>query len=108
MGTHLLLEVYDVKFDLLNDVISLQESMEKGINRAKMTILNIFSHCFLPQGCTIVIALSESHVSCHTWPENGCIAIDIYTCGEGNPRLVAIELLKYLNSDNYNLREVNR
>lgn len=108
MGTHLLLEVYDVKFDLLNDVISLQESMEKGINRAKMTILNIFSHCFLPQGCTIVIALSESHVSCHTWPENGCIAIDIYTCGEGNPRLVAIELLKYLNSDNYNFREVNR
>jgi S-adenosylmethionine decarboxylase len=108
MGTHLLLEVYDVDFKILNDVISLQESMEKGINRAKMTILNIFSHCFLPQGCTIVIALSESHVSCHTWPENGCVAIDIYTCGEGNPRLVAIELLKYLNSDNYNLREVNR
>jgi S-adenosylmethionine decarboxylase len=108
MGTHLLLEVYDVDFKILNDVISLQESMERGINRAKMTILNIFSHCFLPQGCTIVIALSESHVSCHTWPENGCIAIDIYTCGEGNPRLVAIELLKYLNSDNYNLREVNR
>jgi S-adenosylmethionine decarboxylase len=108
MGTHLLLEVYDVKFDLLNDVISLQETMEKGINRAKMTILNIFSHCFLPQGCTIVIALSESHVSCHTWPENGCIAIDVYTCGEGNPRLVAIELLKYLNSDKYNLREVDR
>jgi S-adenosylmethionine decarboxylase len=108
MGTHLLLEVYDVKFDLLNDVISLQKTMEKGINRAKMTILNIFSHCFLPQGCTIVIALSESHVSCHTWPENGCIAIDVYTCGEGNPKLVAIELLKYLNSDNYSIREVNR
>jgi S-adenosylmethionine decarboxylase len=108
MGTHLLLEVYDVDFKLLNDVISLQESMERGINRAKMTILNIFSHCFLPQGCTIVIALSESHVSCHTWPENGCIAIDVYTCGEGNPKLVAIELLKYLNSDNYSIREVNR
>ena len=108
MGTHLLLEVYNVDFKILNDVISLQESMERGINRAKMTILNIFSHCFLPQGCTIVIALSESHVSCHTWPENGCVAIDVYTCGEGNPRLVVIELLKYLNSDNYNLREVNR
>jgi len=108
MGTHLLLEVYNVDFEVLNDVISLQKSMEKGITRAKMTILNIFSHCFLPQGCTIVIALSESHVSCHTWPENGCVAIDVYTCGEGNPRLIAIELLKYLNSYNYNLREVNR
>ena len=108
MGTNLLLEVYDVKFDLLNDVISLQESMEKGINRANMTILNIFSHCFLPQGCTIVIALSESHVSCHTWPENGSIAIDVYTCGDGNPKLIAIELLKYLDSNNFRLREVNR
>jgi len=108
MGTHLLLEVYDVKFNLLNDVISLQETMEKGINRANMTILNIFSHCFLPQGCTIVIALSESHVSCHTWPENGSIAIDVYTCGDGNPKLIAIELLKYLDSNNFRLREVNR
>jgi S-adenosylmethionine decarboxylase len=108
MGKHLLLEVYDVKFNLLNDVISLQEKMEKGISRANMTILNIFSHCFLPQGCTIVIALSESHVSCHTWPEEGCLAIDVYTCGEGNPKLIAIELLKYLNSDKYSLREINR
>lgn len=108
MGKHLLLEVYDVKFDLLNNGTALQETMVRGIKRAKMTILNIFSHCFLPQGCTIVIALSESHVSCHTWPENGCIAIDVYTCGEGNPKLIAIELLKYLDSNNFRLREVNR
>jgi S-adenosylmethionine decarboxylase len=108
MGKHLLLEVYDVQFELLNDLITLQEVMEKGIERAGMTILNIFSHCFIPQGCTIVIALSESHVSCHTWPENGCIAIDAYTCGGGNPKLIVLELLKYLNSDNYNIRELDR
>jgi len=108
MGNHLLLEVYDVDFSLLNESISLQETMERGIERAGMTILNIFSHCFTPQGCTIVIALSESHVSCHTWPENGCIAIDVYTCGGGDPKLIALELLKYLNSDNYSLRQVYR
>ena len=108
MGKHLLLEVYDVNFNLLNDVYSLQNIMIKGIERAKMTILNTFSHCFLPQGCTIVIALAESHVSCHTWPENGCIAIDIYTCGDGNPKIIAIELLKYLNSEKYSIRYVDR
>jgi S-adenosylmethionine decarboxylase len=108
MGKHLLLEVYDVNFDLLNDVYSLQNVMIKGIERAKMTILNTFSHCFLPQGCTIVIALAESHVSCHTWPENGCIAIDVYTCGPGNPKIIAIELLKYLNSEKYSIRYVDR
>jgi S-adenosylmethionine decarboxylase len=108
MGKHLLLEVYNVQFDLINDVDALQEVMIRGIDRAKMTILNVFSHCFLPQGCTVVIALSESHVSCHTWPENGSIAIDVYTCGEGNPKLIALELLKYLNSYNYRLREIDR
>ena len=108
MGRHLLLEVYDIEYNLLNDGTSLQETMEKGIKRAGMTILNIFRHCFVPQGVTIVIALSESHVSCHTWPEEGAIAIDVYTCGDGNPKLIALELLSYLNSDNYSLREINR
>ncbi len=108
MGKHLLLEVYNVNFDLINDVESLQSVMIKGIERAKMTILNVFSHCFLPQGCTVVIALAESHVSCHTWPEEGAIAIDVYTCGDGNPKLIALEILKYLNSDYYKLREVDR
>lgn len=108
MGKHLLLEVYDIQFNLINDINSLQNVMIKGIERANMTILNIFSHSFDPQGCTIVIALAESHVSCHTWPENGCIAIDAYTCGEGNPKLIALELLKYLNSDNYRIRELDR
>ena len=108
MGKHLLLEVYDVNFEAINDVESLQDVMLKGIERAKMTVLNVFSHCFLPQGCTVVIALAESHVSCHTWPENGCLAVDVYTCGEGNPRLIALEILKYLNSDHYSLRELDR
>jgi S-adenosylmethionine decarboxylase len=108
MGRHLLLEVYNVKFNLLNDADSIQKVMKIGIKRAGMTILNIYQHNFIPQGCTIVIALAESHVSCHTWPEEGCIAVDVYTCGEGNPKLVALEILKYLDSDNYSLREVDR
>ena len=108
MGKHLLLEVYDVKYELLNDGTSIQNVMKRGIERAGMTILNIFQHCFVPQGVTIVIALSESHVSCHTWPEKGAIAIDVYTCGEGNPKLIALEMLKYFDSNNFTLKEIDR
>ena len=108
MGKHLLLEVYNVDFALINDAESLKNVMIRGIERAKMTILNVFAHNFVPQGCTIVIALAESHVSCHTWPENGCLAIDVYTCGEGNPKLIALEILKYLDSYDYTIRDLYR
>lgn len=108
MGNHLLMEVYSVEHDLLNDGNSLIEVMKRGIERAQMTILNVFKHDFHPQGVTIVIALSESHVSCHTWPEEGSIAIDVYTCGSGKPKLVALELLKYLNSDSFKIRYLDR
>jgi S-adenosylmethionine decarboxylase len=108
MGKHLILEVYDVDSNLLDNINHLQEVMIRGIERAKMTILNVFSHHFKPQGITIVIALAESHTTCHTWPEEGTIAIDVYTCGDKNPKIIVIELLKYLNSYNYKLREIYR
>lgn len=108
MGKHLILEVYDVNFDVLNDREALKSVMIHGIERAKMTILNVFTRSFEPQGVTIVIALAESHVSCHSWPERGSIAIDVYTCGEKNPKIIVIELLKHLNSENYKLRELYR
>ena len=108
MGNHLLLEAYNIRFELLNDSINLEKVMLSGIERANMTVLNVFRHCFYPQGCTIVIALSESHVSCHTWPENGCIAIDVYTCGPGNPKLIALEILKYLDTYDYKIRQISR
>jgi S-adenosylmethionine decarboxylase len=108
MGTHLLLEVYGVEYSVLNTLEPLLNVMEKGILRAGMTILNTYSHVFEPQGLTIVITLAESHCTLHSWPENGAVAIDIYTCGPKNPKLIALELLKYLNSDNYRIRELDR
>lgn len=33
-------------------------------------------------GVTGIVALSESHLSCHSFPEHGGVAIDLYTCRE--------------------------
>lgn len=108
MGKHLLLEVYKVQFNLLNEEKQLLEVIVNSINEANMHILNVFCHKFNPQGLTIVIALSESHFSCHTWPEEGTIAIDAYTCGDGQPEIIIERLLEYFNSSVYNLREIKR
>lgn len=110
MGHHLILEVYDVDRELLDTLEPLLEVVLKGINRASMTILNVFTHVFEPQGLTILVALAESHVSLHSFPEKGCLSFDAYTCGPGNPKIIIIELLKYLNPDlqNYKIREFDR
>ena len=47
-----------------------------------ITILGDKFHKFEPHGVSGVILLSESHVSIHTWPEEGYAALDIFTCGE--------------------------
>ena len=86
----------------------LRKKYDSQLKESGFGVLSFVEYNFEPQGCTVVIALAESHVSCHTWPENGCLAVDVYTCGDGNPRLIALEILKYLNSDNYSLREVDR
>lgn len=42
MGKHLILEVYDVSFEILNDVSTLLNVLQQGIEHSKMTILNVF------------------------------------------------------------------
>jgi S-adenosylmethionine decarboxylase len=73
-----------------------------------MTVLNTSTHCFEPQGLTVVLTLSESHFSLHSWPEKGCAAIDVYTCGEGKPKIVVEELINYFQSTEYQVREIIR
>jgi S-adenosylmethionine decarboxylase len=108
MGKHLILEVYNVQFQLLNEIHPLVNVIEAGIQRANMTLLNTFSHQFTPQGVTLLFALAESHVSIHTFPEYGSLTADAYTCGDGNPKIIILQLLQYLNSDDYQLRELYR
>ena len=70
---------------------------EKVINKiakaANVTILNISKYKFEPQGFTILALLAESHISFHTFPENGIISFDFFTCGKISPS-VAIDIIK--------------
>jgi S-adenosylmethionine decarboxylase len=36
-------------------------------------------------GVTGVVLLAESHISIHTWPEDGFAAVDIFMCGASRP-----------------------
>tara|TARA_B100000965_G_scaffold190967_1_gene159406 strand:+ start:5995 stop:6345 length:351 start_codon:yes stop_codon:yes gene_type:complete len=108
MGSHLLVEVYNVDFNKLNNAEKLEQILVSAVKGEKLTVLNIFTHQFEPYGVTTLISLAESHLSCHTWPEKGCVAIDIFTCGVAKPRNVAWSILHYLDSNEYVMNELQR
>jgi S-adenosylmethionine decarboxylase len=55
-----------------------------------------------------VYALAESHLSIHTFPENGSCAIDVYTCGDMNARKGMDVLIEYFKPIEVSMKEVSR
>ena len=108
MGQHLLLEVYNVSFDKLNNPEKIEKTMVRAVETEGLTVLNTFTHQFDPYGVSCTISLAESHLCCHTWPEKQGVAIDIFTCGEKNPRCVGWWILKYFDSDDYVMKDYAR
>jgi S-adenosylmethionine decarboxylase proenzyme len=92
-GRHLLLEYMGCPFDALNDVGRIRVLMEAAAQAAKMTIVASVFQPFEPQGVSGVVVVEESHLSIHTWPEHGMAAVDLYTCGDGDPE-AAHDVLK--------------
>jgi len=81
LGTHLLLELRDCSQELLNDIRYIEESMVRAANQAGATIVGRSFHKFNPRGVTGIVAIAESHLCIHTWPEHGYAAVDVFTCG---------------------------
>ena len=83
LGIHLILELQDCRPDLLDDLDYVQQTLLEAAESTGATIIGKTFHKFAPQGVTGVVAIAESHVCIHTWPEYGYAAADIFTCGEG-------------------------
>lgn len=84
---HLLGEYWDCPEALLDDLGALEDLLRSASEASGLTVLSTASHRFSPQGVTVMALLSESHASIHTWPEAGYAAVDLYSCGEGDPAL---------------------
>lgn len=81
-GRHVALDTWGVDFNLLNDCELLKQHMIEAAEACGATVLSVQERQFEPQGATVLVLLSESHISIHTYPEKGFAALDCYTCGE--------------------------
>ncbi|MBM7867838.1 adenosylmethionine decarboxylase [Heliobacterium gestii] len=96
-GRHVAIDTWGVDFEKLNDARFLEEQMIEAAKAAGATVLSSQKQQFDPQGATVLVLLSESHISIHTYPEKGFAALDCYTCGETvDPEVAINHMIKVL------------
>jgi S-adenosylmethionine decarboxylase len=96
-GKHFLASYTECDADAINNEEMLMQIMLDAVEKSGAQILNYSSHVFPGHGVTMVILLSESHASIHTYPEYGACFVDLFTCGNRCSHIPFDEALqKYL------------
>lgn len=81
-GVHFMAEYCGCDEKALTDIDALRKAMHDAALASGATILESVDHVFAPNGLTLVILLSESHASIHTYPEHRSCFVDLFTCGD--------------------------
>ncbi|WP_096619587.1 S-adenosylmethionine decarboxylase [Candidatus Enterovibrio altilux] len=71
----------ETKSKKLNDDATLKKLFNKILDNSSFTVVGFLDKKFEGGGGGVFL-LSESHLSYHTYPENGYISINLYTCGK--------------------------
>lgn len=79
---HILFTLKGCPYELLDDESHIRAVLIGATEVSKSRLLSISSHKFDPHGVTAIALLAESHISIHTWPEDGMAVCDVFTCGD--------------------------
>ncbi len=106
-GTHLIVDLWGA--ERLDDLAHVEATLRDAVTAAKATLLHIHLHRFTPnQGISGVAVLAESHISVHTWPENGYAALDIFMCGDAEPQATIAVLRDAFKPERLAVEEILR
>ncbi|ARO63155.1 S-adenosylmethionine decarboxylase proenzyme 2 [Bacillus cereus] len=68
-GKHIIVDLWGVDFSLLDDMQFLEYHLVTAADYSGAHVLNVSKKEFQPYGVTVLVLLSESHLSIHTYPE---------------------------------------
>lgn len=106
---HVLFTLKGCSMVLLDDEQYIRDVIYHASVKCQSTLLALNSHKFDPQGVTCVAMLAESHISIHTWPENGTAVCDIFTCGDHTVPEDGVEYMRAeLNASNIMVQTILR
>ena len=107
VGKQILIDVKNITGDKLKTVEMIRPFMEKIIEELKLNVVGECSHQFekngLPHGATMIYLLSESHLSVHTFVDEGKITLDLFTCSLG----VENEKIKSIVKEYFEVNSLN-
>ena len=84
LNRHVLYDAWVEDREILATVEPMREIMCRAAEAGGATVLHEYFHQFAPTGVTGFLLLAESHISVHTWVDEGFAAFDIFTCGPMN------------------------
>lgn len=97
-GRHLIVNYLKCDHEALVNLPRLIEAMKRAVKASGATLLKYAEHIFPSSGFTVVMLLSESHASIHTYPEHDSCFVDLFTCGTScNPEEFDRVMRSYLN-----------
>ncbi|MEM7582159.1 MAG: adenosylmethionine decarboxylase [Acidobacteriota bacterium] len=108
IGRHLIAEYYGCDGKLAGDPEVIRRNLRAAAELVGATVVGEAYHRFEPDGVTGVVLIAESHLSIHTWPSRGYVAVDIFTCGGLDPRPGCELLAQALAAERLRYQEIVR
>ena len=109
LGKHFLVEIYCCDKNVINNKEEVETIMCRIAKNCKTTIIDTKFHHFSPHGISGVILIAESHLTVHTWPEYGYVALDFFTCNIDLDIITDLDMIKKLfKAKNAKATAINR
>ena len=109
VGTEWLIEAADCDTQKLRDETVLREVFDRVIEDLGLKVIETFWHKFPGEGgVTGVAMLTESHLTCHTYPEHRTATFNLYCCRSRPEWDWLGELRSQLNAKVVSIRAVER
>lgn len=109
IGHHYIVEASGCDPNIIGSVEKVQQILVKAAEIAGAQVWSISFSRFPPNGVSGVVVISESHISTHTWPEFGYVALDIYTCGQHvDPEKAVVYAVQAFGAVTSHITEITR
>jgi S-adenosylmethionine decarboxylase len=111
VGTHIIADLNQIDKKVFESfsLDKFNQYVKEVLELNSITLINSLTNDFgSPGAFTMLYLLAESHLSIHTWPEHGYVALDLFTCGQANTERAVEQIIEYFSPLNIQIKTLIR